>query len=301
MRVALTTWKQLGLADYGYPRADRLDSPAQLVARQQLAGLVGGSPMLPYLEQTAMYNALNFGLTMTNGGAIDSAGTAGFAENSTVTRATLSFLLCPSDTDRLTSTFGHCNYVGNAAPRLSFDKADYYMGVFMESDAFPAGVSVATITRRHSDNTAAFSERVKGIGSGAANTPDVMNPTSSTTSIATPSDVTQPAIGYAHHLEARHDQPVERPVAGPGVAHRLPVRHPLQPRHAPQHLGLRLSSRTTATYRGSSVPAAGTQDVVNVGMAAGSVRAIKSSIFKPQVWWALGTCSNGEVIDASSY
>jgi prepilin-type N-terminal cleavage/methylation domain-containing protein/prepilin-type processing-associated H-X9-DG protein len=39
---------------------------------------------------------------------------------------------------------------------------------------------------------------------------------------------------------------------------------------------------------------------VNVGMADGSVKFIKDSI-NQRTWWALGTKSNGEVIDASSY
>jgi prepilin-type N-terminal cleavage/methylation domain-containing protein/prepilin-type processing-associated H-X9-DG protein len=39
---------------------------------------------------------------------------------------------------------------------------------------------------------------------------------------------------------------------------------------------------------------------VNVGMADGSVKFIKDSISR-NTWWSLGTKSNGEVIDASSY
>jgi prepilin-type processing-associated H-X9-DG protein len=39
---------------------------------------------------------------------------------------------------------------------------------------------------------------------------------------------------------------------------------------------------------------------VNVGFLDGSVKFIKSSIAY-NVWWALGTKANGEVIDASSY
>jgi prepilin-type processing-associated H-X9-DG protein len=39
---------------------------------------------------------------------------------------------------------------------------------------------------------------------------------------------------------------------------------------------------------------------VNVTMTDGSVRFIKDSI-NQRTWWSLGTKSNGEIVDASSY
>ena len=39
---------------------------------------------------------------------------------------------------------------------------------------------------------------------------------------------------------------------------------------------------------------------VNVGMADGSARFIKSSVSIP-TWWALGTKGNGEVVSSDSY
>ena len=57
--------------------------------------------MLPALEQSNLFNAINF--------------TTGFAspatlQNTTVFNTKLSFLLCPSDMDRLTNAAGHTNY-----------------------------------------------------------------------------------------------------------------------------------------------------------------------------------------------
>ena len=62
--------------------------------------------MLPYMEQTNMYNSINF----TNGCADGNC--AGM--NTTAVYNKVNGFLCPSDTDRLTTLQGHNNYMGNA-------------------------------------------------------------------------------------------------------------------------------------------------------------------------------------------
>jgi type II secretory pathway pseudopilin PulG len=81
----------------------------------------GAIPLiLPYMEQVALFNAINFTDT---GNAIHTGNTGstslpfatgtGF-QNTTVFLTKVNNLLCPSDPDRLTSIFGHNNYGGNA-------------------------------------------------------------------------------------------------------------------------------------------------------------------------------------------
>ena len=62
--------------------------------------------LLPYIEQSSMYNALNF----SNGFADNNTPNI----NTTVIYRQIATILCPSDSDRLTSPQGHVNYVGNA-------------------------------------------------------------------------------------------------------------------------------------------------------------------------------------------
>ena len=55
-----------------------------------------------------------------------------------------------------------------------------------------------------------------------------------------------------------------------------------------------------ATYSGYHNATSNHPGGVNVGMADGSVRFVKSSIAM-QIWWALGTRAGGEVISADAY
>src|SRR4051794_33258810 len=63
--------------------------------------------LLPSLEQTARYNAINFA---SRGGAA----TPGNALNLTVQKTTVTLFLCPSDIDRLTTAYGKTNYCANS-------------------------------------------------------------------------------------------------------------------------------------------------------------------------------------------
>ena len=62
--------------------------------------------LLPYMEQTSLFNAINF----ANGCADGNCGNI----NTTAVYRQVGGLLCPSDIDRLTTAQGHNNYMGNA-------------------------------------------------------------------------------------------------------------------------------------------------------------------------------------------
>src|SRR3954471_13250125 len=95
--------KQIGIALHNYNgTSDSLpwgDGPDQW---NQWSAL---TLTLSHLEQSSLYNAINFSFGLQN---------PALGVNTTAQRSTLSFALCPSDVDRLTSADGHLNYSGNA-------------------------------------------------------------------------------------------------------------------------------------------------------------------------------------------
>jgi prepilin-type N-terminal cleavage/methylation domain-containing protein/prepilin-type processing-associated H-X9-DG protein len=256
--------------------------------------------MLPYLEQAAMYNALNFSLVWnSNAGANE-----GQAENTTVTYSTLNFLQCPSDKDLLSSASGHCSYYGNcgSSPE-SAAVVDGFNGPFLLGNASGApsrgGITFAAILDGLS-NTAGFSERVKGMGTNAS-TWDVSTPTSTVASIATPSAVNVPLAGYQACLAAKPTAAATNwsgrapgQVWHIGYPNSTKYNHVMPPNtwccgYQGQGGGMQ------GMYGASSRHAGG----INVGMLDGSVRFIKNSISN-NTWWALGTAAGNEVIDANS-
>src|SRR5206468_8415370 len=116
--------------------------------------------MLPYMEQGQIYNAINFA---NSGDAAD----PGYRPNTTAFRIKINTLLCPSDPDRLTNVYGHSNYYGNSGntPESIFDnnKHGASNGLFASvNNVRPVGFRDITDGL---SQTAAFSERVKGLGS----------------------------------------------------------------------------------------------------------------------------------------
>jgi prepilin-type N-terminal cleavage/methylation domain-containing protein len=138
--------------------------------------------LLPYVEQAPLYNSINFANT---GGAAS----PGNALNFTIFGVTINVYQCPSDSDRLTGTeklngvtrlYGHQNYSGNAgnAPESYYDNNRHSAnnGVMFSIHARrPVGIRDVL---DGSSNTAAWSEKVKGIGSGSNNPYDSTRPSS---------------------------------------------------------------------------------------------------------------------------
>src|SRR5262249_34251622 len=129
--------------------------------------------MLPYLEQSVIYNSINF--------QVPGGSAPGTPANSTAQRTGLSAFARPSDTDRLASPEGHNSYFGNTGvdPDMNDGKTFGLLGGMYESSpvfSLPVLVRLQDISGGPS-NTAAFAERVKGIGlNNDAQTPDNMNP-----------------------------------------------------------------------------------------------------------------------------
>src|SRR5262249_29125193 len=102
--------KQIGIAVHNYHSAVGSLPPGQLEGNDWM----DYSPhtyLLPYLEQGALYNAINFvdvyvaPFSMNQGAYWRSTG------NATAWQTKIAAFICPSDIDRLTNPHGHNNYV----------------------------------------------------------------------------------------------------------------------------------------------------------------------------------------------
>ena len=285
--------------------------------------------LLPYMEQTPLYNALNF----RNGCADGNCGNI----NTTAVNRQIATFLCPSDPDRLTSARGHNNYMGNAgsAPNSFYGwnaqskgAQGPYAGIFcfigVACDVPPAppcgvanGQAPFSIGFRDIldglSQTAAMSERVKGIGSNNRDFGfDGGNPSSSFVNapgVANNGQVTGDAGPMAFYNSCRTFNPV-RPVTvalldnqdasgarwDVGYAPDTRYVHVMPPNPPFQCGGDNDDAGRQAGYSASSRHSGGT----NVLFCDGSVRFVKNSV-SAQTWWGLGTRAGNEVISSDSY
>jgi prepilin-type N-terminal cleavage/methylation domain-containing protein/prepilin-type processing-associated H-X9-DG protein len=282
--------------------------------------------LLPYIEQGAVYNAINFadmqipGLTpMPNDNPA----------NTTAEYTVISGFLCPSDQDRLTSPDGHNNYVANSgsAPNCDYGGNAWApswngpsSGPFIYSsngvDTGPPGfggssVNIAGITDGTS-NTAAFSERVKAIGSDLGPTTSPFDTSIPTSSLAIPAGVpiAQETTPQAYYNICKVTPPMptatgqnagpmstggpDDNIAGSTWVTGQPVNtryvHVMPPNTWSCRSGLQIAHTASSRHPGG----------VNVLFCDGSVKFIKASIGLP-TWWALGTRAGGEVISSDQY
>jgi prepilin-type N-terminal cleavage/methylation domain-containing protein len=290
--------KQMGLALHNY-----IESRGSFPHGYGWNGWGPMAMMLPQLDQIPVFNSINFTIASNS-----SRSTAG---NETVLFLQLSACLCPSDLDRLTTTEGHLNYVFNTGS----DGYSAYnssqtpnVGPFTNySQGAPC--TVANITDGLS-NTAGMCERVKGIGSvngpngTSGATFDGLKPSSTYAGGVTASLLysNSPQSGYK---ACSANPPTRANMIGGDAAgcywtdgdmaqelynHIMP----------PNTWSCAVTNSESGSGGVASTASSRHAGIVNLLMMDGSVRAIKSSI-STTTWWALGTRSCGEVIDASSY
>jgi prepilin-type N-terminal cleavage/methylation domain-containing protein/prepilin-type processing-associated H-X9-DG protein len=273
----------------------------------------GAIPLiLPYMEQVALFNAINFANTGNaihtgNNGtvALPFANGTGF-QNTTVFLTKLNVVLCPSDMDRLSTIMGHGNYGGNAGstPDSLHSKSDLD-GLFLYMNSAPC-VAFRDITDGLS-NTAAFSERVKGVGIENNLQVDGLSPSSSVWAVPKPNvtNSPQPYFSMCKAVTARNSlgalwvgiSPVKPDAAGSqwfsGYATFSRYNHIMPPNS---------NNCAYGTWAGEGAFTASSRHPggVNVLFADGSTRFVKSTV-APQTWWAVGTRAGGEVVSADAY
>jgi prepilin-type N-terminal cleavage/methylation domain-containing protein/prepilin-type processing-associated H-X9-DG protein len=287
--------------------------------------------LLPYIEQTAAWNAFNF----NDGDDTDSNGVNPAQENTPFNRTSQSFqvntFLCPSDSNRLTSggtlgPYGRTNYCGNVGSSpFSYASITPLDGIFkwVGGDEFlpdhknlrtgnpqpgkGSCVSFRDITDGLS-NTAMFSERVLGIGTSSA-TQDPLNPSSALYSVSTNPTTDIYPVNYVPKCKAinRLTGPLK---SGRAAGSMYWIGYPMQTRygHVMTPNTTNCASGDEGTNGGSGPNSGGGAYTamsrhpggVNILFADGSVKFVKNSIAQT-TWWALGSRAAGEVVSADSY
>lgn len=241
----------------------------------------GFSPLvaiLPYLEQRAVYDALNF--------SISPGLTPGIAENDTVAHLSLSAFLCPSDVVSDDTRRG-TNYAGNTG--YGFDKGE---SSHRDNGVFPTRSGTAVRFVNISDgasNTVAFAEWV--IGPKSLGSVDPIG-----TIFVTPKfDEFDPFAAYCRNLDVRtaptfqSGRKGKRWLIGSLVDTLYNHDQPLNG-HTCSNAGyVQVSSWTAGSRHAGGACAV---------YADGHVGFHKETI-TPSVWRALGTRGGGEIVSAS--
>jgi prepilin-type N-terminal cleavage/methylation domain-containing protein/prepilin-type processing-associated H-X9-DG protein len=298
--------KQVGIALHNYHSALDTLPPGQLEGTNW-CDWSAHTMLLPYLEQSAVYNAINF-----SGWEVGaSPALPGYPANTTAQRVALNVFLCPSDVDRLTTAEGHNNY---AACSGSSPDSTAVLGPFNGPFlcASPGSGSVSSQVYKFSSitdglsNTAAFSEKVKGIG--ATNPLDGMKPSSTVYLVNPPAN---PSVPDQYYASCGAIDPRTNPLATGQGFDQLPtgvggawhVGYPPQTRYThvmpPNGVSCDFGSGGGGV-RGAHTASSRHAGGVNVLFCDGGVRFIKQSV-NVKTWWALGTISLGEVVSADSY
>jgi prepilin-type processing-associated H-X9-DG protein len=248
--------------------------------------------ILPFMEQTQVYNSINFGIYDPSGATwID-------PPQSTAAATTINSYLCPSDPQTYPIPVGWAgnNYRANEGTSLAYgygpqtDPSGVNTNMPAPNGVFFADVcyGIQAITDGTS-NTGAFSEHLTGSFSNAIASPEnTFNPgTFPSTALAAIADCNAINIYNLSYIGWSN-------VGAPWI----------------------WGKHSTTVYYHSSLPGSRscafppnrimtTADSVHPGgvnllMADGSVRFVKNSI-NLQTWWALGTRNGGEVVSSDSY
>jgi prepilin-type processing-associated H-X9-DG protein len=280
--------KQIGLALHNSESSLGVLPSAYLI--QQWPGEGGTVPaghfrwsalaqLTPYLEQTAVYNALDLTVPLF-GGPSSSPPYSVFPQNRTAVAAIVPTFLCPSDPANkpVVAGRGPSNYVASAGAQADAVIGD---GLFFANSKVRA-----TDARDGLSNTVAFSESL--LGTGEPEMTGVAPPDTKTwyRYITAPTDPYSDAVcATAGAWRANRNSTWADGALPTGLFnHVLPPNSPIPDCIRHSNPG-RKAARSLHTGG------------VNVCLGDGSVRFVADSI-SPQTWIAVGTRSGGEVVGA---
>jgi prepilin-type N-terminal cleavage/methylation domain-containing protein/prepilin-type processing-associated H-X9-DG protein len=278
--------------------------------------------LLPYMEQTPIYNAINFdnGFFLSGGPSF----VINYPANTSAVYSVISVFSCPSDNDRLTDPNGHNNYMANSgsAPNCDYGGNAYTAAwsepaagpfIYSDSGSFTnltiggSSINIAAITDGTS-NTAAFSERVKAIGNNFTGTSAPFDPGKPTASLSIPPPVANnlestpqayyqiciatPPVPVNGNQDAANfnDDNISGAMWDSGQPALTRYIHVMPPNTWSCRSGLQIAHVANSRHPGG----------VNVTFCDGSVKFIKASI-SLAAWWALGSRAGGEIVSSDSY
>jgi prepilin-type N-terminal cleavage/methylation domain-containing protein/prepilin-type processing-associated H-X9-DG protein len=264
--------------------------------------------LLPFMEQTAMYNAINQYFYWNDS-------TYG-CPNGTVGTSTINTFICPSDGNNPSQTLTYngtakqmaiASYANNIGTCRSFNGGQMDGPAYLLGNTSVGPVITLASVQDGTSNTAIFSEWVKGVGTSraglgqlymsgvsfSATSPALVNSLgqtlqtisgtcqSSTTYLSSPSGYDK-GYSYMEHTNG----------LGGGYSHI----------NTPNKKACWFSTDNAVYPSDRSLVGASSYHSggVNVGFLDGSVHFVKDSV-SFQTWGALATRAGGEVIDASSY
>jgi prepilin-type N-terminal cleavage/methylation domain-containing protein/prepilin-type processing-associated H-X9-DG protein len=279
------------------------------------------SQMLAQLELGNLFNAINFAQSI----APANPNPGGCPQNTTVIYTSINTFLCPSDINRLTSPYGHCNYVASCG-----SIPNCFYGNTTSSPNHPAGYSATATTADFNglfgyvtnsgvinfsaitdglSNTAAFSEDVKGVGAGTSNTSDTvidpLQPTSTVSNSGVSVGAATVSNSFAFYQVCKSKNPLAGGAALYGDWALGDYWHAGSITGGTRYNHVMPPNTWSCGYGGTHDGGASTASSrhpggVNVLMTDGAVRFTKNSI-NVTVWEAMGSRNGGEIIDAGSY
>jgi prepilin-type N-terminal cleavage/methylation domain-containing protein/prepilin-type processing-associated H-X9-DG protein len=294
--------KQIGLAIHNYHQV--LDTLPFGDLTYSWADFSCNTMLLPYLEQAALYNSFNFAAQLL-------PATPGCPQNTTAQYTTLNLMNCPSDAiDRLISATGHSNYVPNAGsdPVIYSRVSSPWVGPFPVVSISRIDVDLRHVVKFSSitdglSQTAAYSERVKGVGNILVpQSDDGLQPSSA---------LYQGQASWAGGGPQAFWQRCSE--GGPRLG--LAVMNQYMPSGSAWYAG-----HPSCTYytqimppntwsceydtgyqpNGALTASSRHPGGVNLLFCDGSARFVTSTV-NPPTWWALGSIAGGEVVSADSY
>ena len=299
--------KQLGLAVQNYHDVNGCIPPSG-VYPTSFADPLGRAALnfsmkarlLPYLEQTPIYNAINFSYSayMYNDGQ---------DANLTAAASQIATFLCPSDM-AVGNAGGYSagtNYPNSAGLNR------YYNGWECDGPAWYLGTdanlkrvqSIASVTDGTS-NTAIFSEFIKGSGRGVTNKTKNGRGLVYSGAASVSAFDGQPNPNFLHYQDCRNngtimswdykgERWIEHSGGRGGVYHH--INPPNQKSCVFEGTGLNTVTIVDENIAASSNHSGG----VNVAMLDGSVKFVKDSV-NIQTWYAIATTQGGEVVSSDA-
>jgi prepilin-type N-terminal cleavage/methylation domain-containing protein/prepilin-type processing-associated H-X9-DG protein len=308
--------KQLGLAAHNYLSSQNCfpyQSLPNAVNCYYCWSVSWGDSLLSQIEQTAMYNALNFSFEMTNGA------------NTTVGFSIVTTLLCPSESAkaRPANPWAPLNYAANVGgPGMISTWSGLIVpatnGWYNNSNN-QGPVGPETVTDGTS-NTAMFSEHLIGIN----------DPGSNNGNLVLRSDSKAVRAMFLINMNLNHDDAVNGVQMAtqfaqacaniPGTQQSVGTRNVgchwnlgmayTIPNNAYTHVNAPNSPRCTYSNSEdnnwwcgtlcSAAPTSNHSGGVNICFGDGSVKFIKNTI-NLQTWWALGSRNLGETVSSDAY